>query len=122
MRGAPVLEATVLAIALFFGAGAARADEGTLAESLFQQGLAAMEHGDFARACDLLGESQRLDPAAEHCSTWGSATSAPATSRRHGRATTTRLAWRAATHGPTASPSPRSTSRSSSRACHASPS
>lgn len=64
MRGAPILGATILGIALTFGAGAgaARADEGTLAESLFQQGLAAMEHGDFARACELLGESQRLDP------------------------------------------------------------
>jgi hypothetical protein len=43
-------------------ARAAGADEGTIAESLFQQGLAAMERGELARACELLGESQRLDP------------------------------------------------------------
>jgi hypothetical protein len=63
MRGAAVLGATILGIALLLGSsGSARADEGTLAESLFQQGVGAMERGDFARACELLAESQRLDP------------------------------------------------------------
>lgn len=40
----------------------ARADDTPIAESLFQQGLAAMERQDYGRACGLLAESQRLDP------------------------------------------------------------
>lgn len=43
-------------------AAPARADEASLAESLFQQGISAMEKGDLARACEVLTESQRLDP------------------------------------------------------------
>ena len=56
--------AIALAIAaLVIGRAApARADDTTIAESLFQQGLTAMERGEYARACGLLGESQRLDP------------------------------------------------------------
>lgn len=47
---------------LLLAASPARADESSLAESLFQQGVAAMQRGDLARACGLLAESQRLDP------------------------------------------------------------
>lgn len=40
----------------------ARADDTAIAESMFQQGVAAMERGDYAHACSLLAGSQRLDP------------------------------------------------------------
>jgi hypothetical protein len=43
-------------------ASPALADDTPIAESLFQQGLGAMERGEYARACGLLAESQRLDP------------------------------------------------------------
>lgn len=43
-------------------AAPACADDTPIAESLFQQGLGAMERGDYAHACGLLAESQRLDP------------------------------------------------------------
>ena len=43
-------------------AAPAHADDTPIAESLFQQGLGAMERGDYGRACGLLAESQRLDP------------------------------------------------------------
>ncbi len=40
----------------------AHGDETPVAESLFQEGLAAMERGDLGQACRLFAESQRLDP------------------------------------------------------------
>jgi hypothetical protein len=58
---------TLAAIALVGGASVAsprlaRADDTPIAESLFQQGVAAMERGDYATACTMLADSQRLDP------------------------------------------------------------
>jgi hypothetical protein len=51
------------AVALTLASSApARADEASMAESLFQQGVAAMDKGDLPRACEMLAESQRLDP------------------------------------------------------------
>ena len=58
-RKAVVAFVTALAIVR---AAPARADDTPIAESLFQQGLTAMERGDYTRACRLLGESQHLDP------------------------------------------------------------
>ena len=54
--------ALVLAALVMARAEDAYADDTPIAESLFQQGLGAMERGDYGRACGLLAESQRLDP------------------------------------------------------------
>jgi hypothetical protein len=64
LRGARAL-ALALALSLPHLAlvPSARADGGaSLAESLFEQGLAAMNGGDLERACRLFAESQRADP------------------------------------------------------------
>jgi hypothetical protein len=53
--------AIVVVGALTF-ASSAFADEASVAETLFQRGVAAMERGDLATACADLAESQRLDP------------------------------------------------------------
>jgi len=52
----------VIAALVMVRAAPAHADDTPIAESLFQQGLGAMERGDYGRACGLLAESQRLDP------------------------------------------------------------
>ncbi len=54
--------AFVIAALLLIAPSPARADSAALAESLFRQGVSAMEQGDLGRACGLLTESQRLDP------------------------------------------------------------
>lgn len=54
--------ALTFAIHLSRATNAAALDGPPLAESLFQNGVAAMERGDFHTACGMLAESQRLDP------------------------------------------------------------
>lgn len=57
------LVACCVALAVASSVASARADgEASLAESLFQQGLAAMERGEIERACSFFEDSQRLDP------------------------------------------------------------
>ena len=63
--------AFALTVALALGPGVARgqspqpdaARDHALAQSLFDRGRELMEKGDFASACPLLAESQRIDPA-----------------------------------------------------------
>lgn len=58
----PARAIALVTVALMLVGGPARADEASVAESLFQQGIAAMNKGDLERACGMLAESQRLDP------------------------------------------------------------
>jgi hypothetical protein len=60
------------------------------AEELFSQGRAAMEHGDFAVACQRFEDSQRLDPAAGTLMNWAECLS------RMGKPASARLKWREA--------------------------
>lgn len=64
MRGAKATSLVLMTTVVLrvMGPAPARADTSSLAESLFQQGVAAMDRGDLAHACDMLAESQRLDP------------------------------------------------------------
>ncbi len=50
-------------LAAFLAPAVARGDGASLAEALFRQARDAIHHGDYATACPLLAESQRLDPS-----------------------------------------------------------
>lgn len=64
------LAGAIVAVALSLGAGLAHADDAkrpsdsdaALAQSLFDEGVKLMEHGDYGAACPKLAESQHLDP------------------------------------------------------------
>jgi serine/threonine-protein kinase len=65
MRAFPLPRASALAIlvvALASRAAAQSASDKAAAEALFDQGRAAMQEGDFAKACGLLERSQHIDP------------------------------------------------------------
>src|SRR5438132_4379169 len=65
MKPISVPRAAVVAIALVAlgsRAGAQSAADKAAAEALFDQGRAAMQASDFAKACGLLERSQRIDP------------------------------------------------------------
>lgn len=63
MRGGQICAVGILIMAvLISSANQANADEAPLAESLFHEGVAAMERGDLTHACGLLAGSHRLDP------------------------------------------------------------
>ncbi len=47
---------------VILGTSLARADDQTLAQTLFDEGVRLMDQGKFAEACPKLAESQRLDP------------------------------------------------------------
>jgi hypothetical protein len=54
-------------------AAAARAEhhaDATAAQTLFERGRSAAQHGDWQRACDAFAESQRLDPGAGTLMNW----------------------------------------------------
>jgi hypothetical protein len=64
MRGVSVrcVQIGFVVLSALTSATSAFADEASVAETLFQRGVAAMERGDLATACADLAESQRLDP------------------------------------------------------------
>ena len=65
MRSVPFRLAWVATVAFMLPAGVALAEPGDLAaaETLFRQGRASVEAGDYLHACPAFAESLRLDPA-----------------------------------------------------------
>lgn len=59
-----LLAATSLALFLFAGSARSESGQTKKADALFREGRALMQDGDFARACNKLEQSYRLDPAA----------------------------------------------------------
>jgi hypothetical protein len=64
VRPAAAVAAVSLALVAALASGVARASpaDEQLAQSLFDAGRLLMDKGDYARACPMLAESQRLDP------------------------------------------------------------
>ena len=82
--------ASLLAVLLLTGVIHAAPRDPVAAEELFTEGRAAMEKGDYERACERFEASERLDPAAGTLINWAECLS------RRGKPATSRLKWREA--------------------------